>query len=263
MRYSVPTSIRDKIAGKTFETDRVGMSDSQVLCFEDMALKMEPCREESEHEYKMLEWLQGKLPVPRILDRQVENGVSYLLMERADGEMACSETYLKDPGRLVSCLAGALKLLWSVDVGGCPYGRQTDFKLELAGERVKRGLCSMEDVEPDTYGENGFKNPGHLLAWLRENKPREEKVFTHGDFCLPNIFLKNGGVSGFIDWGRGGAADAYQDIALCYRSLIHNFDGSFNGKKDERFDAKLLFHELQIEPDWNKIRYYVLLDELF
>ncbi len=44
-----------------------------------------------------------------------------------------------------------------------------------------------------------------------------------GAYCLPNIFMKDNKVSGYIDLGRGGLADKYQDIALCYRSLLHNY----------------------------------------
>lgn len=53
----------------------------------------------------------------------------------------------------------------------------------------------------------------------------------------------------------GGIADTYQDIALCVRSLKHNFG------TDEY--TELLFKHLDMEPDWERIDYYILLDELF
>ena len=88
-------------------------------------------------------------------------------------------------------------------------------------------------------------------------------MLSHGDFCLPNIFLKDGKVSGFIDCGDTAIGYKWKDIALCYRSLKHNFDGTFGGKVYPDFNPDLLFDALGIEPDWDKIRYCILLDELF
>ena len=54
-----------------------------------------------------------------------------------------------------------------------------------------------------------------------------------------------------------------EDIALCYRSLQHNYNGKYGGKVYKNFNTELLFDELGILPDWEKIKYYTLLDELF
>ena len=121
----------------------------------------------------------------------------------------------------------------------------------------------MEDAEPETFGEGGFESPEALLQWLEENRPVEEPVFSHGDYCLPNIFAEGETVCGFIDVGRSGVADKWLDIAICYRSLKHNYDGTYTGEAYEGFQPELLFEELGIEPDWEKINYYILLDELF
>ena len=121
----------------------------------------------------------------------------------------------------------------------------------------------MEDAEPTTYGAEGFESPEKLLQWLKENKPDEDFVFSHGDYCLSNIIIKDDKINGFIDLGRSGIADKYQDVALCYRNLQHNYDGKYGGKVYEGFDASILFEELNIVPDWNKIKYFILLDELF
>lgn len=154
-------------------------------------------------------------------------------------------------------------MLWSVNVSDCPYNNLIDNKLRLAEILVKSDLCGMENMEPGTYGEKGFSSPAELLQWLKANKPIVEPVFTHGDFCLPNIFSKNGEITGFIDLGRSGIADKYQDVALCYRSLRHNFDGKYGGKEYSGFSAEMLFEELEIVPNWELINFYILLDELF
>lgn len=258
-----PAAIRQITGDRPYYVDRVGMSTARVICFEDMVLKIEKSGEESDNEQRMMAWLKGKLPVPEILCAEKENGINYLLMSRLDGVMSCSEEYIKKSGELIRLLAEGMKMLWSVDITDCPYCNDTENKLRQAKQQIENGICDMENVEEGTYGENGFAGPKDLLEWLQDHKPKEELVFSHGDYCLPNVLFKDGRVCGFLDLGGCGIADKYQDIALCYRSLIHNYSGKYGGKVYGNFDADLLFQELGIEPDWEKIKYYILLDELF
>ncbi|MBP3544043.1 MAG: aminoglycoside 3'-phosphotransferase [Lachnospiraceae bacterium] len=255
----IPLKILQLTGDREYQLDDIGMSESQVYCFEDMVLKIEKERENSNNEHSMMGWLADKLPVPEILCFVQENHTNFLLMSRMSGEMSCSEELMKQPRELARVLAEGLKMLWKVDISDCPYKNDLDNKLRLARIQVQNNLCDTENVEDSTYGEGGFENPAELLAWLEENRPEEDLVFAHGDYCLPNIFVKDGHISGFIDLGNCGIADRYQDIALCYRSLLHNYEG----KEYKDFKPEMLFEELGIEPDWKKIRYYILMDELF
>ncbi|WP_207637230.1 hypothetical protein [Eubacterium xylanophilum] len=45
--------------------------------------------------------------------------------------------------------------------------------------------------------------------------------------------------------------------------MKHNFDGTYGGKVYPDFDPDMLFEALGIEPNWEKINYFILLDELF
>lgn len=259
----IPESIKSIIKDKSYTLDEIGMSGSTILNFEDMVLKIEEDTSEAENTVEMLKWLKGKLPVPEIICYEVHENISYLLMSRIEGEMSCEEYYLDQPDLLASLLAEGLKMLWSVDIGDCPCDNMLEHKLELAQEIIDNDGVDIENTEPGTFGEGGFESPQALLDWLKENKPEEEPVLSHGDYCLPNIFLKDNKVNGFIDLGRSGISDKWLDIALGYRSLVHNFDGSYGGKVYEGFNPEILFEKLGIEPEWDKIRYYILLDELF
>lgn len=80
----------------------------------------------------------------------------------------------------------------------------------------------------------------------------------NGDYCLPNIIVSNGNLSGFIDWARAGVADRYQDLALAARSPRHNM-----GPRGHEL-ASLFFQEYGMKHvDFRKLHYYILLDELF
>ena len=259
----IPDNIKNLIREEKYSIDDVGMSDSKVIVFDDKILKIPNTSEEAENEFRVMEWLQGKLPVPKVLGYEKDDKNTYLLMTKVPGEMACADKFLKDPDQLTTILAAGLHALWQVDINSCPCNWNLERKLQKAKYAVANNLVDIEDAEPDTFGENGFENPNHLLEWLLSNKPEEELVFSHGDFCLPNILIENGEVSGYIDLGRTGISDKWQDIALCYRSLLHNFDGKYTGKQYQGFYTEVFFEKLGLEPNWEKIRYYILLDELF
>ena len=261
--FDLPDKIKNLIGEEKYSIDDVGMSDSTVVMFHDKILKIQTISEESENEYRVMKWLQDKLAVPKILGFERDERKNYLLMTKVPGEMSCTDKYLNMPEQLTTMLVEGLQMLWKVDVSDYPYIFNLEKKLQIAKYRVENKLVDMDDVEPDTFGEDGFKNPDLLLEWLNNNKPEEELVLSHGDFCLPNIFLSDVKISGYIDLGRAGVADRWQDIALCYRSLNHNFNGKYNGKQYQGFYVDMLFEKLGIEPDWNKIRYYILLDKLF
>ncbi len=259
----LPEEILRFVEGKEYYIDETGMSGSSVLIFDDVVLKIQSDSDLLQNEHIMMKWLENRVPVPKIICNYKENGLHYLLMTKAEGIMSCDESYLLNPNMLITALSEAMNLLWDVDISDCPVKNNLSVVLKQAEYRVSRGIVDVYDAEPATFGKGGFKDPEDLLNWLYDNKPEEDFVLSHGDLCLPNIFIKNGKFSGFIDLGRTGIADRYQDIALCYRSLGHNFSGVYSGKSYEGFDEKMFFNALGIEPDFDKIRYYILLDELF
>lgn len=260
----IPNEIKEIIKDLPYTVDSIGMSGSSVLTFDEMVLKIEKPSKRFDGMVEVMRWLDGKLPVPKVICAVKENGLCYLLMSRIKGKMSCDEYYLERPDELCEHLATALKMLWAVDISYCPKMTTIDDELIDAKYQVDNKLYDLDNVEADTFGENGrFRTPEDLLKWLQDNKPEYEPVLSHGDFCLPNIFIDNGRISGFIDLGDTGIADKWRDVALCYRSLLHNFDGTYGGKVYENFSPDLLLEKLGLEPNWDKINYYRLMDELF
>ena len=260
---SLPEAIRKHMEGREYTIDDMGKSGSKVLIFEDMVLKItdKPCDDKDAVE--MMRWLEGKIPAPQVIVFEEDDSYSYLLMTRVRGKIACDKYYLERPKELVPLLSKSVKMLQSIDITDCPVIKDLDRELKKAAYRVENGLVDISDAEPDTFGENGrFKDPEELLSWLQENRPSYEPVLSHGDLCLPNILIENGDISGFIDMGNCGIADKWEDIAILYRSLRHNFDGTY-GKVYPGLDPDSFFEELGIEPNRKKIDYYILLDELF
>ncbi|TDM05173.1 hypothetical protein [Macrococcus lamae] len=73
----------------------------------------------------------------------------------------------------------------------------------------------------------------------------------------PYLLAQNNKITGYIDLGRGGISDRYRDISLCYRSYLYNTDTN-----EEELRSKIE-QLLGMKLDMEKIRYYILLDELF
>lgn len=71
----------------------------------------------------------------------------------------------------------------------------------------------------------------------------------HGDYCLPNILVKNGKINGFVDLGSAGVGDPWRDYAWAIWSLEYNL-----GIKEY---TPLLLEKLGIEFNQEKYDEYI------
>lgn len=202
-------------------------------------------------EKSKLEWLKNKLPVPEILMFAKNKDTEFLLLSEIAGRDASGDFFKTAKRETIAVLADALKMVHALPVKNCPFDARLNYKIELAQERLENNLVDQSDFDETRTG----RTAEDLFGELIETKPnREDLVFTHGDFCLPNVILENGKLGGFIDWGNAGVADKYQDIALLARSVESNFGSKW---------VDFLFERLNIELDAKKIKFYTLLDEFF
>ena len=262
-KIQLPKSIAAHLNEKSYVINDVGLSGSAVRVYDDSVLKIQPYSSESHNEHALLQFFSRRDLSPKVIAHEVVDGVDFLLMEKCCGAMLCDSEFLRNPCKLMEIASGVLHELWSIDVIHCPVNATLNHKLEAAEYNVTHNLVDLSNVNPSTFGERGrFANPERLLRCLIDNKPREELTVTHGDFCLPNVFFDSAR-SKVIDVGRGGVADKYQDIALLYRSLRDNLAGHYGGEYFGELDDATFFSALGVTPDWDKIDYYILLDELF
>lgn len=259
----LPIGIQGVIGQRKHQIDTIGLSGAGVYIYDDIVLKVQKTSPEAENELKMLAWLDKKLPVPQIYEHICENGYMYIIMDKCSGMMACDSHFMANPKHQTQLLAGALQLLWSVEIADCPCKWPLQKLLDVAEDNVINHRVDTENAQPDTFGPKGFSNPEKLLEWLKDNQPEQHSVLSHGDFCLPNIFLSDKGVTGYIDLGRSGISDPWRDLALCCRSLENNYNGVYDGRRYIGYNRKQLFDALEIQPDEERLRYYILLDELF
>ena len=256
-----PPSVASVLGASDYQPEGIGKSGARVLLFDDYVLKIRPAGGWDTADTQILRWLAGKLPVPEVAAHEVADGTDWLLMTRLRGKMLCDPEVMSRPSLLLDCMAEALHMLWSVPVGDCPFRRGTEDNLAHAEKAILSGEFDPSDCEPETFGPGGFAGPEELLEWLKANRPAPDTVLTHGDFCLPNLFTDGERFTGFIDLGSAGAADRWMDLALGWRSLKHNSDGHY-GRHYPKIDPDDLFRAAGVPKDEEKLRYYILLDEL-
>ncbi|MCL4863373.1 MAG: aminoglycoside 3'-phosphotransferase [Caldilineaceae bacterium] len=254
-RRAPPATLAAEIAGYTWEPIQRGCSGAAVYRLTQPGapirfLKVGPTGMIAD-ERDRLTWLAIHLPVPEVYHFLDEDGQGYLLMSAIAGLDAIHETHGDDLPNLVRVLAEGLRLFHATPMDNCPFDEMIGAKLGRARQRAAAGLVDPDDFDEQRLG----KSVAEVLAELEGTRPpTEDLVLTHGDYCLPNILLDGGKLSGFIDLGRAGVADRFQDLALAARSLAYNFGEEW---------VPLLFEHYGIAPDPHKMAYFQLLDEFF
>jgi kanamycin kinase len=168
-------------------------------------------------------------------------GNDYLLTRRVPGEDCVDPQYLADPKRLCDTTAGLLRQLHEAEAKDCPVPD----RIRTYTESVKRGFDG-HAYEPDLFEcmwEFGSFEEAKRAA--EEAMPLLKRdVLLHGDYCLPNIILKDWKLSGYIDLGNGGIGDRHIDVAWGIWTLNFNLG---TAKYSDRFmDA---YGRDRIEPE--------------
>lgn len=203
-------------------------------------------------EAERLRWLQGKLLVPHLLDYRKVEDREILWMSAISGTHAADPTWEERLPDMVSAIAKGLKTVHSLDITNCPFDCRNSVRIEEARLHLENGWVDEADFDENRQG----CSAAELFEQLQRTVPsNEDLVFTHGDYCLPNILLDQKMNCGFIDWGRAGVADCYQDIALAVRSLTSDFGEQWGDLFMECYGID--------DADWNKMEFYQLLDEFF
>ena len=200
-------------------------------------------------EAAVMQWLADKLNVPKLVESgQIEDN-EYLIMSELKGQHI--DDFVTTPLQYITYLVQAIKLLWTVDISDCKFSSRLDFRLQELDYLLKNNLA---DVDLANWQDTtNFTKPEELYSWLCNSRLPEELAFSHGDIGA-NFFVADGEIL-FYDLARCGIADKWVDIALCVRDIRDYYP-------DSEYE-KIFFDMLGVEPDYKKIDYYILLDEMF
>lgn len=163
-----------------------------------------------------LRWLDGRHPVPRVLDEGVDEDGRWLLTEAIPAESAVADRWRAEPEAAVLAIAEGLRRIHSLPV----------------------------DEVPAAWDSWATRSPAGLGA-----RPAiEDPVLVHGDACAPNTLLTSAGTFGaHVDLGDAARGDRWADLAVATMALEWNYGSGW----DECFlDA------YGIDPDPARTAYY-------
>jgi aminoglycoside phosphotransferase len=200
----LPEELAQKIRGYSFTRHPYDETEAEIYVLSHQLkprLYLKIRRGESnllKTEYTILKWINQRVPTPEPLYYSMNTHAEYLLTTEIIG----TPTYQLNASEretAVKIIAEALRLIHSMDTAGCPLDNSIE-------NWLNRFIVEDKDLRL-------------LEAW----RLTKNLVFTHGDYCLPNIIVHDGVLSGIIDWDYAGLADPYVDFALCTWSIGYNF----------------------------------------
>lgn len=254
---ALPAKWREGFTHASIEQQSIGESRADVFRVRrpnqpDLFLKSELAGAVSElpDEIDRLRWLrQVGQPAPHVLDTAMEGGRHWLLMTALRGRDLASAAL--PPAQVIGVLATALRNLHHLPIETCQFDHRLEARIAQAKRHVDAGLVDEADFDDERLGQSASQ----VLAELLSSCPTaRDLVVTHGDACLPNFMVDGHQFTGFIDCGRLGIADRFQDLALAARSIARNVGEEW---------VPPFFREYGIAPDAQRIRFYCLLDEFF
>lgn len=263
--------IRTHFEGATINVMNGGASGAKLYTldgngFENLLLKVDRHISEIESlsvEAKLISWLKPHIFVPTVIQYECvnasdNNDYDVFVMSKLEGKNLKVLRHEYDKNEVVRVYGRALRALHSLPFKDCPVWVDLDARIEEAKFKTTN-----ESVDTNDFEEQYMGIPVEvLLEKLEKTKPAIlDLVCAHGDYCLDNVMAKaeegNGlSFTGFIDMGRGGVQDRYQDIALAIRSVRNHL-----GLEYEKtfLEAYGLIDTLDVD----KVNFYILLDEFF
>lgn len=192
-----------------------------------------------EREAAMNTFFHSKGLGPEVLE-YIRGDQDWLLTRRIPGEDCTDARHLEDPKWLCDTLGALLRRLHDTDPTGCPVNRTAHY-IATAQQNYRQGNYN-PTLFPDNWGyasaEDAWKVVSEATPALQSN------ILLHGDYCLPNIILKDKAFSGFIDLGGAGLGDRHIDLFWGIWSLQFNL--KTHRWKDRFLDA---YGRDRVQPD--------------
>lgn len=254
----LPAAWQSQFAAYSWTAQTEGCSDASVYRLEapghdTVFIKTERMHANAElaDEEIRLRWLAAQgVACPIVIDAHYQPERGWLLLSAVAGKDLYSASL--PAHEKVKIMALALRDLHQLGVAHCPFDHNASQRVAHAKARMQAGLIELDNVDDENQG----LSVEQLFQKLLATQPlQEDKVVTHGDACLPNFMAEDGVLTGYIDCGRLGVADRYQDLALAIRDISDDLGAEYV--------PLFLQHYGLAQLDTEKVAFYKLLDEFF
>lgn len=250
-----PAELQSRFARHEWTAITTGKSGSSVWRLDGPSLLYVKHGRDVADEVERLHWLaQHDIPVPKVVDV----GTDWLVTTALSGRPAHEPWPAADRNRVVDAVADLTKQLHALPVDACPFDHTLAVAVPAAFANAREGRVDLDDLDDDRAGWSAAE----LIAALAAAEPPEEDlVVGHGDLCLPNVLINPHTLraTGFVDVGRAGRADRYNDLAIITRSL--GADGRNAQFGPDAADRFLIRYGAPRDDD--RFAFYRLLDEFF
>lgn len=218
--------------------------------------------EELRAERDRIEWLAAtNVPGASVLDWHEEDDGALLVTSSVAGVPAD----VLDAAALARAwpfIAAQVRELHALPVEDCPFELHLNERMQAARKVVGDGRVHAEFLPLELV----HLAPREILAELERQVPAREAqeaigmAICHGDLCLPNILIDptTSRVTGLIDLGRLGRADAHADLALLFATARETWTDP-----EQAADAEAAFRQIYGgDVDDERLRFYLWLDPL-
>ena len=252
----MPPVWRRRLAAYRWERQSAGLSGADLFRLEargkpSLFVKVEEATPFSEVQAEALRlpWLGERgIACPTCLDFQAYESRNWLLTSALPGRDAASLPEVA-PDAIIRIVADALGDLHARPIEDCPFNQRLATRIARVRLRIGSGAIDEED-----FAEEGGPASA-LTALLSEAPESEDIVLAHGDATLANFLVEGEKFTGFVDCGRFGLADRYQDLALACDSI-----GEFLG---EAWVGAFLAYYGLADPDPRRLAFYERFDAFF
>lgn len=138
----------------------------------------------------------------------------YLVTKDVKGDDATH--WLDDPEKLCEMLADAMKRLHEMPIEGIPVSPCMDAYEQLKVRLGTSGMTEETEINHTDLSEGAASGRITGIAKLKYD------TLIHGDFCLPNVMIKDAQFEALIDVGLAGVGDRHIDIFWALWSLEYN-----------------------------------------